>query len=81
MTQVCLVGSDDVNLRYELLSRETARNALAEELDIGTRVSPVGISNVEPQWFVDGAQPDVACWVQFGVSSLLPAYETLDEQL
>ena len=28
MTQVCLVGSDDVNLRYELLSRETARNAL-----------------------------------------------------
>ncbi|MDQ2072535.1 DUF5804 family protein [Haloarcula sp. NS06] len=29
MTQVCLVGSDDVNLRYELLSRETARNALA----------------------------------------------------
>jgi hypothetical protein len=29
MTQVCLVGSDDVNLRYELLSRETARDALA----------------------------------------------------
>ncbi|WP_276271385.1 DUF5804 family protein [Haloarcula litorea] len=29
MAQVCLVGSDDVNLRYELLSRETARNALA----------------------------------------------------
>jgi len=29
MTQVCLVGSDDVNLQYELLSRETARNALA----------------------------------------------------
>ena len=28
MAQVCLVGSDDVNLRYELLSRETARNAL-----------------------------------------------------
>ncbi|GCF16201.1 hypothetical protein Harman_41360 [Haloarcula mannanilytica] len=28
MTQVCLVGSEDVNLRYELLSRETARNAL-----------------------------------------------------
>jgi hypothetical protein len=28
MTQVCLVGSDGVNLRYELLSRETARNAL-----------------------------------------------------
>ncbi|WP_254274136.1 DUF5804 family protein [Haloarcula marina] len=29
MTQVCLVGSEDVNLQYELLSRETARNALA----------------------------------------------------
>ncbi|MFC6862951.1 DUF5804 family protein [Halomicroarcula sp. GCM10025817] len=29
MTQVCLVGSEDINLRYELLSRETARNALA----------------------------------------------------
>lgn len=28
MTRVCLVGKDDVNLRYELLSRETARNAL-----------------------------------------------------
>ncbi|WP_123534569.1 DUF5804 family protein [Halosimplex salinum] len=29
MTRVCLVGVEDVNLRYELLSRETARNALA----------------------------------------------------
>ena len=29
MTQVCLVGADDVDLRYELLSRETARAALA----------------------------------------------------
>lgn len=29
MTRVCLVGRDDVNLRYELLSRETARAALA----------------------------------------------------
>ncbi|MFW6320883.1 MAG: DUF5804 family protein [Halohasta sp.] len=29
MTRVCLVGSDDVDLRYELLSRETARAALA----------------------------------------------------
>ena len=28
MTRVCLVGDDDVNLRYELLSRETSRNAL-----------------------------------------------------
>jgi hypothetical protein len=28
MTRVCLVGVDDVNLRYELLSRETARDAL-----------------------------------------------------
>ena len=29
MTQVCLVGAADVDLRYELLSRETARAALA----------------------------------------------------
>lgn len=29
MTQVCLVGKEDVNLRYELLSHETAREALA----------------------------------------------------
>lgn len=29
MTRVCLVGSDGVNLRYELVSRETARDALA----------------------------------------------------
>jgi hypothetical protein len=29
MTRVCLVGSEDVNLRYELVSRETARDALA----------------------------------------------------
>jgi hypothetical protein len=29
VTQVCLIGSDDVDLRYELLSRETARNALS----------------------------------------------------
>jgi len=29
MARVCLVGSEDCNLRYELLSRETARNALA----------------------------------------------------
>lgn len=29
MTRVCLVGEDDVTLRYELLSRETARGALA----------------------------------------------------
>ena len=29
MAQVCLVGSEDTNLQYELLSRETARNALA----------------------------------------------------
>jgi hypothetical protein len=28
VTRVCLVGKDDVNLRYELLSRETARDAL-----------------------------------------------------
>jgi len=29
VTQVCLVGADGVDLRYELLSRETARAALA----------------------------------------------------
>lgn len=29
MTRVCLLGSPDVSLRYELLSRETARAALA----------------------------------------------------
>jgi hypothetical protein len=28
MTRLCLLGSDDVNLEYELLSRETARDAL-----------------------------------------------------
>lgn len=29
MTRVCIVGSEDVNLRYELLSRETSRAALS----------------------------------------------------
>jgi hypothetical protein len=29
MTEVCLLGEPDNNLQYELLSRETARNALA----------------------------------------------------
>ncbi|MFC7056939.1 DUF5804 family protein [Halovenus salina] len=29
MARVCLVGADDVTLQYELLSRETSRNALA----------------------------------------------------
>ncbi len=29
MTRVCLVGDPEVNLTYELLSRETARDALA----------------------------------------------------
>jgi hypothetical protein len=29
MTRVCLLGDEDVSLRYELLSRETSRNALA----------------------------------------------------
>ncbi|WP_267639722.1 DUF5804 family protein [Haloarchaeobius amylolyticus] len=29
MTDVCLIGSDDSVLRYELLSRETAREALS----------------------------------------------------
>jgi len=29
VTRICLVGSDDVDLRYELLSRETARAAVS----------------------------------------------------
>lgn len=29
MPEVCLVGDEDTNLQYELLSRETSRNALA----------------------------------------------------
>lgn len=29
MTRVCLVGDDDVELRFELVSRETSREALA----------------------------------------------------
>lgn len=29
MTRVCLLGSSDVDLRYELLSRETSRDALS----------------------------------------------------
>ncbi len=29
MTRVCLVGTDDCDLRFELLSRETAREALS----------------------------------------------------
>jgi len=29
VTRVCLIGADDVDVQYELLSRETARNALA----------------------------------------------------
>jgi len=29
VTRVCLIGADDVDLQYELLSRETARAALA----------------------------------------------------
>lgn len=29
MTRVCLVGDDDLHLQYELLSRETSREALA----------------------------------------------------
>lgn len=29
MTRVCLVGAEDVDLRFELLSRETSREALA----------------------------------------------------
>ena len=35
MTRVCFVGSPDVNVQYELLSRDTARAALST-YDIGT---------------------------------------------
>lgn len=46
MTQVCFVGDPEVNLRYELLSRETARNAL-QTYDLGTPFhNTVGVETV-----------------------------------
>ena len=46
MTQVCFVGDPEVNLRYELLSRETARDAL-QTYDLGTPFhNTVGVESV-----------------------------------
>jgi hypothetical protein len=46
MTRVCLVGKDDSNLRYELLSRETSRNALVT-YDLGEPYrNTVGVETV-----------------------------------
>jgi hypothetical protein len=46
MTRVCLVGDDDVQLRYELLSKETARAALRTQ-DLRTPfANTVGLETV-----------------------------------
>lgn len=46
MTRICLVGDDDVQLRYELLSRETSRKAL-QTYDIHAPfVNTVGVETV-----------------------------------
>ena len=72
MTRVCLVGVDDVNLRYELVSRETARDALAtydlrepyantvalETISLGSAVALLNDLNWYLVRFVDHA------WVQ-----------------
>jgi hypothetical protein len=69
VTRVCLVGSDDVNLRAELLSRETARDALAtydlrepyrnclelETISLGAAVSLLNDLNWYLVRFVDDA--------------------------
>ncbi|WP_255149534.1 DUF5804 family protein [Halorarius halobius] len=69
MTRVCLVGTDDVNLRYELVSRETARDALAtydlaepydntvalETISLGSAVSLLNDLNWYLVRFVDAA--------------------------
>ncbi len=69
MTRVCLVGSEDVNLRYELVSRETARDALAtydltepyantvglETISLGSAVSLLNDLNWYLVRFVDTA--------------------------
>ncbi|SNZ06241.1 hypothetical protein SAMN06269185_1100 [Natronoarchaeum philippinense] len=69
MTRVCLVGSPDVVLRYELLSRETAREALAtydlsepfenaialETVSVGAAVSLLNDLNWYLTRFVDTA--------------------------
>ncbi|MFB6073832.1 MAG: DUF5804 family protein [Haloarculaceae archaeon] len=46
MARVCILGDDDVNLRYELLSHETARDALAT-YDLGEPfANAVGLETV-----------------------------------
>jgi hypothetical protein len=46
MARVCILGDDDANLRYELLSHETARNALAT-YDLGEPfANAVGVETV-----------------------------------
>jgi len=69
VTRVCLVGSPDVVLRYELLSRETAREALAtydlsepfenaislETVSVGAAVSLLNDLNWYLTRFVDAA--------------------------
>ena len=69
MTRVCLIGSDGVDLRNELLSRETARRALAtyrleaeyantlvvETISIGAAVSLLNDLNWYLVRFVDDA--------------------------
>jgi hypothetical protein len=69
MTRVCLVGSEEVNLRYELVSRETAREALAtydlsepfanavamETISLGSAVSLLNDLNWYLVRFVDEA--------------------------
>jgi len=69
VTRVCLVGSSDVVLRYELLSRETAREALAtydlsepfenaislETVSVGAAVSLLNDLNWYLTRFVDTA--------------------------
>ncbi|HMB50646.1 DUF5804 family protein [Natronoarchaeum rubrum] len=69
MTRVCLVGSPDVVLRYELLSRETAREALStydlsepfenaislETVSVGAAVSLLNDLNWYLTRFVDTA--------------------------
>lgn len=69
MTQVCLVGDDDVELRFELLSRQTAREALStydlsepyentlalETVSVGTAVSLLNDLNWYLVRFTDGA--------------------------
>lgn len=69
MTQVCLVGDDDVELRFELLSRQTAREALStydlsepyentlalETVSVGTAVSLLNDLNWYLVRFTDSA--------------------------